>query len=300
MIKIFKKYLSIPFFILFIYLLFKENALFKNCLLNGCLLFFQQVFPSLFPMFILQDFLLNYHFFSFLELFYPFFKKIFKSKVAFSIFLVSTISGTPANAYLMTRLVQEKKISAHEASYVLSYSCFLNPLFLYNLFVNLFDQRVAFKIILLNYLVSLFLAFCLRKHQNEDKTFSLTFSSLPLSQVLSTSIMKSFKVLVTILGTILFYLFICEGINYFVKHPVLNCLINGFLETTGGLTKLSVLQVSFHFKLILASFFVSFLGLSIHTQIKNIVTDASLSLKPFLFVRIVHFLLFASLLVITT
>lgn len=298
MIKIFKKYFSITLLVLFIFLLFRENVLFKNCILNGCLLFFNTVFPSLFPMFILQDFLLNYRFFSFLELFYPFFKKIFKSKVSFSIFLVSTISGTPANAYLITNLVKEKQLSANEASYVLSYSCFLNPLFLYNLFVNIFDKNVALKIIFFNYLVSLFLAFCLRSFQSENKTFSLSFPSFPLSQLLSTSIMKSFKVLLTILGTILFYLFICEGINYFIKHPILNCLINGFFETTGGLTKISLLQVNFHFKLILASFFVSFLGLSIHTQIKNIVTDVSISLKPFFLVRLIHFLLFASILLI--
>ncbi len=298
MIKIFKKYFSITLLILFIYLLFKENVLFKNCILNGCLLFFNHVFPSLFPMFILQDFLLNYHFFSFLDFFYPLFKKIFKSKVSFSIFLVSTISGTPANAYLINNLVKEKKLSAQEASYVLSYSCFLNPLFLYNLFVTIFDQRIAFKIIFSNYLVSLFLAFCLRNHQHDDQNFSLAITPLPLTQLLSTSIVKAFKVLITILGTILFYLFICEGLNFFIKQPVLNCFINGFLETTGGLTKLSLLKVNFHFKLILASFFVSFLGLSIHTQIKNIVTDASISLKPFLFVRLVHWILFTSFLVI--
>ncbi len=300
MLKIFKKYFTITLLILFIYLLFKENILFKNCILNGCLLFFNHVFPSLFPMFILQDFLLNYHFFSFLELFYPLFKKIFKTKISFSIFLVSTISGTPANAYLISNLVKEKKLSAQEASYVLSYSCFLNPLFLYNLFVTIFDQRVAFKIIFFNYLVSLFLAFCLRNHQQDTQHFSLAIAPLSLSQLLSTSIVKSFKVLITILGTILFYLFICEGLNLFLKQPILNCFINGFLETTGGLTKLSLLRINFHFKLILASFFVSFLGLSIHTQIKNIVSDVSISLKHFLFVRLVHWVLFAGILLIVT
>ena len=76
--KIIKNYVFIVLTLLFTILLFKNNDLFKNCILNGCILFFKTVFPSLFPMFIINDILINYNFITILDYINTiFFQKIF-------------------------------------------------------------------------------------------------------------------------------------------------------------------------------------------------------------------------------
>lgn len=282
----FKNGICIFLLLFFIVLLFKENALFKSCILKGCVLFFQQVFPSLFPMFILQDFFLYFQVFRVFDFLYPCFRFIFKSKLAFSCFLISTISGTPANAQLLTHLVQKGYLNAQEASVILSYSCFLNPLFLYSMLSSIGDNQTALFIMILQYGFNLVLAFFRRHFPYSEKDFSIMEEKEAFFPFLQKSITKSFSLLFSILGIIIFYMLICEGIGIFIKNPVFDCFLNGILETTGGLQKITLLQVNSKLRLGLAAFFASFLGFSIHTQIKSIVLDAAISTKPFFIAKV--------------
>ena len=96
--------------LLFIVLLFKKNMVFKTCILQGCFIFFENVFPFLFPMFLINDLLMNYHFDVFITYtIHPLLKKLFHfSPIVSSIFILSLFSGTPTNAYLITNLVKQK------------------------------------------------------------------------------------------------------------------------------------------------------------------------------------------------
>ena len=283
------------------FLLFKRNVAFKESIINGSILFFENVFPSLFPMFIINDVLMNYNAFNVLDFFLgKVFKKIFHtSKSANYIFILSLFSGTPTNGYIATNLVKEKKISSKEAGIVLMYAFFLNPLFLYNMLLTIFNsQKIAIKIIIINYAINFFFAFLLRKYNYSYQEAKNIQDSKNFMQVVAESINRSLKTLVTILGTILFYFILCEGINTFFNHPIVNCITNGLLEATGGLSKLVSLQVSFKMKEILATLFISFGGFSIHTQIKNIISDVQIPYKYLFFSRILHALLSTTICII--
>lgn len=293
--KILKNDIYIFITLLFIVLLFKNNILFKKCILNGCVIFFEQVFPTLFPMMIINDILINYNFIFYLnKIFHKPFKKIFHmSNAAMYIFLMSLLSGTPTNGYIAGNLVKEQNLNPKDASIILSYSFFLNPLFLMTMLNTIFkNQATTIKIILIYYSINLIIAFFFRKYpyhdiilnNNNPKNFSI---------VLSTSITHAFSVLINILGTIIFYFVLCEGINIFVKNPSLNCFINGILEVTGGLAKLNTLHINYKLKELLAIAFLSFGGFSIHSQIKNILNDTNISYKYFFRARLFH-LLFAT------
>lgn len=286
--------------LLFVFLLFQNNIAFKRCILNGCLVFFENVFPSLFPMFLVNDILMNYNFFFLLDnSINKIFKKIFGfSSIASYIFILSMFSGTPTNAYITANLVNEKKLSCQDASIILTYSCFLNPLFLYNMLNAIFHTTsITFKIIFIHYILNFFIAFLLRKYPYEKRVPSKT-NPLSFSNTLSKSLKRSIDTLLLILGTIIFYFILCEGINTFFNSPLLNCITNGILEATGGLAKLTLLQINNHLKEILVSLFISFGGLSIHTQIKNIITEANISYKYFFLSRILHAFLSTTLSII--
>lgn len=288
--KFFKNNLYIVLTLLFLFLLFKNNRIFKTCILNGSILFFESVFPSLFPMFIINDILINYNFFSlFDKLLGRPLKKIFHtSSAANYCFIMSLFSGTPTNGYIVTNLVKEKKLNIQDASLILSYAFFLNPLFLYNMLNSIFpNTNTPLKIISIHYGINFLIALFCRKHNYTEETLGKEKTPLPFTKILKESIERSFSTLLMILGTIIFYFMICEGIHIFVKSPLLDCITNGLLEATGGLSKLITLQSNYKLKEILASLFISFGGLSIHTQIKSITTEENISYKHLLKGRLV-------------
>ncbi len=296
-----KKYIYLVITLVFVVLLFYKNLAFKNCIINGCSIFFHQVFPSLFPMFIINDILINYNFFTILDyLCSKIFHRIFHmSSAATYIFILSIFSGTPTNAYIATNLVNERKLSPKDAGIILSYSCFLNPLFLYNMLNTIFlDSNITLKIIFINYGLNFFIAFCYRKYNYQNVSLSPTKNVENFTKVLAKSIERSLNTLTMLLGTIIFYFIICEGISIVMHNPLLNCIFNGLLEATGGLAKIASLNINMHLKEILVSIFISFGGFSIHTQIKNIISDVSIPYKYFFVTRIIHAIASAAIFII--
>lgn len=292
--KFSKNDLYIILTLLFIVLIFKNNVSFKNCIINGCIIFFKQVFPTLLPMFIINDILITYNFIYYLNhcLQKLFYKLFHFSNAATYIFTMSIFSGTPTNGYIAANLVQNQNLNSKDASIILSYSFFLNPLFLYNM-LNLIlnDTNVTIKLIIIAYSMNLIIALFFRKYNYTDIKLNFNNITKPFSRILSENISHAFSTLINILGTMIFYFVICEGINIFINNPNINCFINGILEVTGGLSKLQNLNISFFLKKIISIFFISFGGLSIHSQIKSIITDANISYKYFFVSRCVHAIL---------
>ncbi len=293
--KFFKNDLYIISTLLFMILLFKNSLLFKHCIINGCNIFFQQVFPTLLPMFIINDILIEYNFILYLNKWlHKIFYKLFNfSNAATYIFTMSLFSGTPTNGYIAASLVKNKNLREKDASMILSYSFFLNPLFLYNMLnAILKNQLIVIKLIMINYLINFLIAFLHRNYQYQEIKFDSPKTNNQFSKILASSINHAFTTLINILGTMIFYFLICEAINLFLKNHILNCLINGLLEVTGGLSKLANLNINFGLKKIVAVIFISFGGLSIHSQIKNIINDVNISYKHFFKARLLHVIIF--------
>ncbi len=301
--KFFKNDIYLLIILIFIVLIFKNNILFKQTILSCCFIFFEQVFPTLLPMFIINDLLIEYHFTKYLNaLLHPFFYKLFSfSNAATYTFIMSIFSGTPTNGYIVTKLVTEQNLCRKDASIILSYSFFLNPLFLYNMLQAILkDSYLTFKIIAITYSVNLIIAFYFRKYPYQNIELKNEDIIPNFAKALTSSIKHAFSVLTNILGTMIFYFILCEGINLFWKNALLNCLLNGFLEVTGGLAKLNQLNLNLLAKEFLALVFISFGGLSIHSQIKSIILDANISFKTFFKARVIHLILSTTILIITS
>lgn len=277
--------------LIFLILILINNIEVKSSIIAGTEIWLTKVFPSLFPMFILSDLLMNYHLPEILaNLFGSCFTKLFKTNSygVFTLFM-SLIAGTPSSAYILKNLTEEQKITEVEASHLLTFTFFSNPLFLLTMLSLIFpkENSLILKIIFIHYISNIFIGLILRPHN------SILWKKIPYSpnhksfgQIMTSSIQKAMNTLLLILGTICFYFMLSTIFK--TSNPSFNLLLKGFLELTQGLNSLISYNSSTILKEIIAISFISFGGLSIHTQIKSIISDTSISYFSFLKGRILH------------
>ena len=270
--------------------IFKNNKEVANVIIEAVNLFLKKVFVSLFPMFILNDILINLNIpYYFYLLFNKLFLKVFKtSGLGAYVFIMSLISGTPSNAYILKELVELEKISLEEANHFLTFTYFSNPLFLSVMLSTIFNTRVVLKIILCHYIANIIIGILIRnKAPKIANNKNILKTNLKIT--LTKSINKSITTLLMILGTISFYMLLTFIITSLLPN---NCLIktiiSGFLEITNGLNTMASLNILNKIKEIIASAIISFGGLSIHTQIKAILEDTNMNYSYFLKGRIMQ------------
>lgn len=270
-------------------IIFKNNKEVALIILDAINLFFKKVFVSLFPMFILNDLLisLNVPYFFYLIFNKPF-KYLFKtSGICAYVFIMSLISGTPSNAYILKNLVNENIITFSEANHYLLFTYFSNPLFLTLMLSSIFNTNTTFKIIIIHYLSNIIIAFIFRRKAPNISNSKLENSNKFTSSILIKSINRSISTLLMILGTIVFYMILSYIISlFFYNFNLLKLLTSCFLEITNGLNLLNTITLSTKLKEIIAIATISFGGLSINTQIKAILEDSPLTYHNFLKGRI--------------
>lgn len=264
--------------------IFKNNLLVHDAIINACNLFVFKIFPSLFPMMIISDLLIYFklpelicHYFG------SFFQKIFYiNPYGLFAFFISCFSGSPTNAYTIKNLNLNGYLTCDEASHVLSFSFFNNPLFLNSMLLLIFPNNplIVLKLILIPYIVNLFLAFITRQ-KNFNNTFSINRTNDNFGIFFTNTVKKAMNTLIFILGIItIFYL-----INIII-NPLKLPFITGLLEISQGLNSLIDFTSSLKLKELLTTYFISFGGLSIHFQIKGIISDTNISYLKFLKFRI--------------
>ncbi len=270
--------------------IFKNNKEVANVIIEAVNLFLKKVFVSLFPMFILNDILINLNIpYYFYLLFNKLFLKVFKtSGLGAYVFIMSLISGTPSNAYILKELVELEKISLEEANHFLTFTYFSNPLFLSVMLSTIFNTRVVLKIILCHYIANIIIGILIRnKAPKIANNKNILKTNLKIT--LTKSINKSITTLLMILGTISFYMLLTFIITSLLPNNCLiKAIISGFLEITNGLNTMTSLNILNKIKEIIASAIISFGGLSIHTQIKAILEDTNMNYSYFLKGRIMQ------------
>ena len=230
-------------------------------------------------MFILNDILLSYH----IDYFIGNLSK--KRGIKYYVFLMSLLSGSPSSAYIIKKLYDNNTIDSTNASKLLSFSSFASPLFLITMLSLLFNNtKIILKIILSHYLANFIISLFYKININNQILYQ---SPTDFGTIFSCAITKTMQTLIMILGTLTFYIIISNIISNFFNLPFfLNALIKGLLEITQGLNFLPNLLINQKLKIILATLFINFGGLSIHSQIKSIIADTKIDYKYFLKGRI--------------
>lgn len=274
--------------------IFTNNKEVAEVILNATNLFLKKVFVSLFPMFIINDILIHINIpYYFYQIFNRLFLKIFHtSGLGAYVFIMSLISGTPSNAYILKELVNDHKLSTEEANHFLTFTYFSNPLFLTMMLTSIFTPKTTLKIIFIHYLSNIIIGILLRKKAPKITTQTFKPESKKNRSILINSINKSISTLLMILGTVTFYMIVTYIITFpFKENILLKTITSGFLEITNGLNNLIHLNIYTKIKEIIAIAIISFGGLSIHTQIKAILEDTKINYQYFLKGRILHTLI---------
>lgn len=305
-----KKWISIVFIITFIFIGIQILTESKEILASVTFSFRiwkDNIFPSLFPFFVLSEILMNYGFVELCaELFKPIMVRFFKTSgnSAF-IFIMSIISGFPSNAKYTRELLKQGLIDEKEGTKILMFTCFSNPLFILGtvsiLFLN--NKEVGLLILLCHYLSNFIIGFLFRNlYPTKEKIGSVSITKaidsmhekrinnpLNFGQILTKALQNSIETLLLILGTVTTFLVITTIIDHNIQlNNYYQSILNGFVEMTQGLKYISILNIPLKLKSILSAMILSFGGLSVHMQVVSIISDTKIRYFPFLVARLLH------------
>lgn len=286
-----KKFIMFILIIISILVLINSNIVI-NSIIYSTKIFNNKIFPSLFPFFILSELLINYGFIEFSSILFKPLMKLFKinSNCSF-IFVMSMISGFPSSAKYTKDLYDKKYINSLEATKVLTFTHFSNPLFILGFISLILNKKIGLYILIIHYLTNIIIGLIFRKiiktDINTNNKINNNYQSF--SNVLSNSIINGFKTLFLILGTMIVFLTITNLINKYIGlNPLLKGIFNGLLEMTGGINTISNLNISLKLKSTLIGMIISFGGISVHMQIKSIISNTDIKYYPYLVARILH------------
>lgn len=266
-------------FIILIVILFNKTII-SETIINSFYIWFNTLVPSMLPMFIISDILINYNFTKYIpNKIINFISKIFNiSNNATLIVFLSLVSGFPLNAMNIITSYNNNLISKEEAEHLLLFNHFPNPLFVLNTVGVLYLNNNKYGIIILisTYLSSIILGILVRNKNTLTNNNCITKSSKSqtFTEIFSSSIKKSINSLLMISVTVCLFLILSTLIiNIFNLNRYLSLGIKSILEMTMGLEHLSKLNISNIFKVILSSSIISFGGLSIHMQVISILDE---------------------------
>ena len=264
------------------------------------------IFPTLFPFFILSDLLINYGFIEIVSKYFSPLMKLFKikSECAF-IFVLSIFSGFPSNSKYTKELYDKGIINEYEATKVLLFTHFSNPLFILGTLTLFLNKRLALIILICHYLGNIIVGIIFRNYHpslNSNKINNKKeLNNKSFIEILTNSIVKTIDTLLLLLGIITTFLVITTIIDSNLNLPdIIQYILNGIIEMTQGLKYVSMLNKNINLKAVISTFFLSFGGICIHVQVKSILKGTNIKYLPYLFARIIHGVVSSLLVLIIT
>ena len=281
---------------IFIYIfIYSKNI--KNYVLFAINLWINNLIPTILPFLLISKLLIYYGITNYLsQIFGNSISKIFHtSKNSSFIIITSMFTGFPTGSIYIKDLLEKNLISIDEANHLIMFTNFANPLFIISgIGENLLNnKKIGIYIFIIHLLTGLLTGFIFR---NKNNTINNNINERKENEknfitVLIDSIYESFKVLLNMLGIIIFFLMIISLIDTFLGNNTLILIFKGLLEMTTGVTLLSQAKLNIRFKTSIICLLLSFSGISIHFQTKSIIDNTKISYKNYLIGRIVHSIL---------
>ena len=279
------------FLILIEILILLNSNIVINAVRSSIKIFLISVFPSLFPTMVIGIMLVKNNVY---EIIPKFIKNIFKKVFNYndymtSIFIISLITGTPSNALYINEYLDKGLITNNEAESLLLSTHFINPLFVVGMVGNVIFEstKIGFSILLTLWISNLIKAYITRPrvYKNIDrKNISCNKSII---NIFFVSIKQAIYALLTIMGIIILFnmltILIREILNLSNTFSV---IINGILEMTGGVTKVSEININTLLKIIMTYIMLNFGGLSIHMQAFSMLENKKIRYLKYLIFRL--------------
>lgn len=254
-------------FLYFIYII-KYNSYITEQTIYSVNIWLNKILPTLFPTFIIVDIIYNTNLPYYIE----------KYLHINFIYIISILSGSPSNAYILNKYNQN-------ITKILSVTKYTSPIFTYTFLKAIFNHKTAILLISLNILSNIILKLIIKPKNIKYKRIKQE----TIYTTITNSIKKNINTLITILGTIIFF-------NTLPIHLIKNNLIKGIilsiLEITTSLNNLLTTTLPYNIKILLTVISLSTCGLCIETQIKSIINDTFINYKEYLLYRLLHTIIF--------
>ncbi|MBU8638441.1 sporulation integral membrane protein YlbJ [Bacillus pumilus] len=245
---------------------------------NGLAMWWEVVFPSLLPFFILSELLISFGIVRFVGvLLEPFMRPIFRVPgVGGFVLAMGMASGFPSGAKLTTRLRQEGQLTQIEAERLVSFTNSSNPLFIFGAVAVGFFHHPALGIVLAcaHYLGNLAVGVTMRGYKARHDAhlrsrkrllfppFQEAFSALhtarlaekrPLGQILSDAVMSSVQTLFMIGGFIILFSVFSKMLSVVHVTDLLSVGIGYMLQTMHLPPELDLAMIAGLFEITLGS-----------------------------------------------
>ena len=268
--NIFTKLIIFFFFIL----IFIKKDIMYYTIYSTTLIWFENIVPNLLPMFIITSLIISSNLIiTICNLFGKIFSKIFKtSKYGIFVFVLSLFTGSPSNAKYIKDLIDNNLISITEGNKLLLFTTNYNPLLIYSLLTLYLDKKTSIILIIIVILSNIIIGFLNRNMEYDEIQNNYNSKSINLSKIIKETI----DTLLMILGTLIVFNIIINILP--INNLLIKSIINGTLEITTALNNINFLNINTNFKILLSIIYLSFGGISIHTQIKSIFSDTNYKL----------------------
>lgn len=262
----------------------------------------ENLFPSLFPFFVVSNLLIEYGFIELLGKYLGGLMPILFGlpKEASFILFISMISGFPSSAKYTSRLVHESVLSKEEGEQILTFTHFANPLFILGFIGTslLHHQKLAFLILFCHISSNLMIGFLSkRKERKTDKNknkknLNQKKNHSSFGSIFSKSIMDSLNTMFLLLGVVTCFLVLTTLLQNLIPMNISTKIaLSGLLEMTQGIKLVGELSIPLFLKGLFILSFISFGGFSIHMQVLSFISEEHLKYFPYFWGRILQVIL---------
>lgn len=280
----------------------QNSLLVISAVQNAYNIWANNVFPSLFPFFVISSILIGINFPRVLgEITKPLMNKLFKIKsdTAF-IFIMGLLSGSPSNAKYAREMYLNGSITLNDANKILIFTHFSSPIFILGTMTTFLNNKsIGIYILVIHYITNVIMGLFIRNiNPNKDEISKISLKKVlyeasnstdNISSIVTKSIVSSINTIIMILGVISISTVLIAIINNSINLSKLSeCIISGLIEMTNGLRILGTLDISLKLKTTIGIFFISFGGLSVHLQVISIINDTKIKYKYYFLARIIH------------
>ncbi len=277
--------LTIIIFLLVLLTLYTINSsLIIKSILEYTKLFITRLFPTNFIFFVLSTILIDQGLIELIN------NKLKLDGSVFYVTIMSILSGIPSGSKYTKDLLEKGIIEEKTANYLLSFTHFPNPMFVLSTVTTLINSKIALKILITLILSNLIIAFIFKPKKKEVYKANSSISN-DFSSSLAKAILDAIKVIIIIYGTSVFFYLITVIINKYLTLTVFShVILNGVFDLTKGLFSTILISNELLRSLLIIIFF-AFGSLSIHIQIKSIISNTSLKYKKFILGRILQIMI---------
>ncbi|WP_050614670.1 sporulation integral membrane protein YlbJ [Bacillus testis] len=296
--------------------------------IRGLNMWWEIVFPSLLPFYIISEILISFGVVAFIGvLLEPLMRPLFKVPgVGGFVWAMGMASGYPSGAKLTARLRNENQITKIEAERLVSFTNSSNPLFIFGAVSIGFFQNPKIGIVLAiahyagNFIVGLIMRFYGKEKKRDERKKTPSIKQAlgemhrtrikekrPFGRILGDAVSSSIETLLLIGGFIILFSVINKLLYIMNITDILaSCfsfilglfhlpadfsipLVAGLFEMTLGSQMTSGIHgVSLLHQAIITSFILAFSGLSVQAQAASILAQTDIRFAPFFFARIIH------------